>query len=182
MEVTLIVEDGTGYPNATAYVEVEDLKQYWYSYGYNYDALDDNSIRRLINRASAYIDNNYRNGFPGVRQHSTQSMEWPRFGAFYLDNFQIEENTVPPEIRNAVNEMVYLISQGNDPNAIIDKNGRVIAESSQVDVIKESLKYEDGSGMYTDIYPSIDNALSRITGGVSDRFVLDIIRIGGESP
>lgn len=182
MEVTLIIEEGSGYPDSTSYAGVDDLKQYWYNIGHDYDNLDENEIKRLLNKSSMYIDNNYRNGFPGGRQYSDQSMEWPRFGASYIDSFLIEESTIPPEVKNAVYEMAYLISQGTDPTAVIDKGGKVLSEASQVDVIKESLKYEEGSGMYSDIYPSVDDALSRLTGGVSDRFVLEIIRVGGESP
>jgi len=182
MDVTFILEDGSGKEDSTTYVDVSELKQYWYDVGYNYDALDDNSIKRLLNQSSRYVDNNYRKGFPGYRQYEVQKREWPRIGAYYIDNFIIPEDSVPPEIKFAVNEMAYLISIGENPNSLISKNGKIIAESTAVDVIKESVEYEEGSTLYSDIYVSVDNALSRITGGVSDNFVLDIIRTGGDSP
>jgi hypothetical protein len=182
MEIEFVVEDGTGLSNATSYVSALELQQYWFNIGYSFESLTDNDIKRLLNKSTAYIDSNYVKGFPGYRVSSTQRLEWGREGAYYTDGYDIESGTVPREIKNAVNEMAYLINQGVDPNATISKDGKVISESVSVDVIKESVKYQEGSSMYQDIYTSVDNALYRITGGVNDNFILDIMRDGGDSP
>lgn len=182
MEVTFIEEDGSGKPDATSYVSLDFFKQYWFNADYNYGTLSDNGVYRLLNRASAYIDNNYRKGFPGYRQYEDQALEWPRTGAYYLDKYDIDESLVPVEIKNATCEAAYLLFTGIDLSETISKGGKLNKSKVKVDVIEEELGYEDGSGFYTDIYTIIDNTLSRITGGVSDRFVLKVIRVGGESP
>lgn len=182
MEVNFVVEDNTGLSNATSYVSVSEMEQYWFNLGYTFDGLTDNDKKRLLNKSTINIDNSYRMGFPGYRATDTQSLEWGRVGAFYLDGYDIPDGVVPIEVKNAVNEMAYLINQGNDPNAIISKSGKIIAESSKVDVISESVKYEEGTTLYQDIYTSVDNALSRITGGVNDYFTLTVLRAGGDSP
>jgi len=181
MTITFVVEDGTGLSDATSYCTVDEFKQYWFNKNYDYNNLTEDQIKRLLNDVTAYIDNSYRNGFPGKRDTTTQSLEWGREDAYYLDGFTIDDGTVPPEIKSAVNEMSYLVTQGNDPEAIISKSGKILKEASQVDVIKESFTYEEGSPMSQDIYTSVDNILSRITGGVKDAYVIKVIRVGGES-
>lgn len=182
MDVKFSVEDGTGRSDATSYVTVDGMKQYWYNIGYEYTDLLDNDIKRLLNKSTMYIDNNYRRGFPGHRQTDTQTLEWPRIGAYYVDYFPIPEDSIPVEVENAVCEMAYLYHTDQGPSSVISKSGKVVAESSQVDVIKESTKYDAGSILYQDIYAIVDEALGRITGGVSDRFVIKALRIAGESP
>lgn len=180
MTIDFVKEDGTGLSTATTYADIDDLKSYWFNQGYDFDSLSDNEMKRLLNKSTAYIDSNY--DFPGYRATSTQSLEWVRESAYYLDGYDIDNDVVPSEVLKAVCEMAYLLNAGNDPNAIIEKEGKVVAESVKVDVISESKKYEEGSVMYTDIYPSVDNLLYRLTGGVSNNFKLSIIRTGGESP
>lgn len=179
MEV--IFDSDAGSSITTSYNTLDEFKQYWYNKNYDYTALSDDDIKRLLNSSTSYIDNNYRLSFPGSRETDTQSLEWGRNNAYYLDGFDIEDGIIPPEIKDAVNEVSYLVTQGNDLEAIISKSGKISAESSAVDVIKEAFKYEEGSMFYQDIYTSVDNILSRITGGVSDNFVLKVIRVGGES-
>lgn len=180
-EVTFLLEDGTGIAGATSYVSVDEMKQYFFNQDYEYEDYTTAEIQRLLNKSTSYVDNNYRNGFPGTRLTGAQSLEFPRLGAYYIDGYTIGEDEIPTELKNAVCEMSQLISLGNDPNAVISKDGKIIKESSQVDVIKESVSYEEGSSMYSDIFVPVDTALSRITGGVSDNYVLSIIRVGGES-
>jgi hypothetical protein len=179
MNVIFIIEDGTAKSDATSYVSVEDMKQYFFNVGYDYDSLTDDDIKRLLNKSTFYIDTNY--DFPGYRQTGTQSLTWPRSSAYYLDGYNIDESYIPPEIINAVCETANLINTGSDPFATISKDGKVIAESSAVDVIKESTKFEEGSVLYSDVYVIVDSALYRLTGGVSNNFTLSVIRTGGDS-
>lgn len=182
MAVEFVVEDGSGVSAATSYLTVEALKQYWENQGYSYEDLTTTDIQRLLNKATSYIDNNYRKGFPGYRQYDNQTLEWPRTGAYYLDDYTINENTIPSEVKNAVGEASYLLNTGEDLTASISKVGKIKKSRVKVDVIEEELEYTEGSGLYSNIYTIIDDALSRITGGVSDRFVLKAIRVAGESP
>jgi len=182
MDVTYILETGAGIVDASSYVSLDEAKQFWYNKSYGYGTLTDDDFKRLLNNASAYIDDSYRKGFPGYRQYIEQALEWPRSNAYYIDGYDINENLVPVEVKRAVYETAFLLFSGTDLALIIDKNGIAVKTSVKVDVIEESNSYSDGTGLYSDIYPVIDNALSRITGGVSDRFILKSIRVGGESP
>lgn len=182
MEVIFEVEDGTGKSDATSYISVDELKQLWYNIGYEFIGISDDVIKRLLNKSTQYLDNTYRNSFPGCRDVEAQSLEWPRTVAYYIDGFDIPEGSVPPEVKSAISEMAHLIQEGNDPYAVISKSGKIISETVQVDVIKEAKRYEEGTSFYQDIYTSIDTILGRITGGVNDLFTLTILRTGGDSP
>jgi hypothetical protein len=179
MDVTF--DTTIGDASCTSYATIDEFKTYWFNEAYDYGALSDTDIKRLLNKASKYIDNNYRKSFPGYRQYDDQSMEFPRSSAYYLDGFSIDEDTIPPEVISAVCEASYLSNSGEDLTATIS-NGKVKSSKVKVDVIEEEIEYESGSSLYTDIFSTIDEVLSRLTGGVSDRFVLRIIRTGGESP
>lgn len=178
--MTITFSSVIGGDTSTSYNSIEELQQHWFNSGYDYSSLSDNDIIRYLNRSTSYIDNTYRTMFPGYRDSETQSLEWPRFGATYIDGHSISEDVVPTEVKRAVSELAYLLHQGEDPEAIIQKQGKIISESVKVDVISESKRYEDGSSFYNDIYQSVDNLLSRIIGSGS-AFALKIIRVGGES-
>lgn len=182
MTIDFTVEDGTGLSNATSYVSIDELKQYFFNNGYDFDSLDDNTIMRLLNKSTLYVDSNYQSSWPGYIAVDGQSLLWPRVSAYYLTGYEIDEDEIPKEVKDAVCEMAYMINAGTDPFANIEKTGQVKSSSVAVDVIKESYSYFEGTTMSTDIYTKIDSILAKITGGVSDRFVLKLIRVGGESP
>lgn len=182
MDVTFVVEDGSGYATSTSYASIDELKQYFFNNNYAYESLSDNDIKRLLNNSTLYIDSNYSEVFPGYAQTETQRLLWPRSQAYYLTGYEIDENTIPQELKDAVCEMAYMINSGTDPFANIEKDGKVISSTKKVDVITTSVEYEEGSVLSQDIYVKIDSILHKLTGGVSNNFILSIVRVGGESP
>lgn len=122
--MTLIVEDGTGLPNAESYVSEATFKAYADAHGFNYSSFSDTQIEQAARRATQFIDS-YRFRFPGYRTNRRlQALEWPRIGAythipmhgrggivygdFYFDpGFDyIPSNTIPIEIINAECEAI----------------------------------------------------------------------------
>jgi len=179
MEVTF--DSAVGSSFATSYNSVSELQQYFFDNGYDYSPYSENDLKRYLNQASSYLDNEYRSDFPGIRDEDSQALEWPRIGAFYLDGFDISEDSIPVELKKATSEMVYLITQGYVPNAVISKSGKIVSETSKVDVITSAIEYEKGSTLYHDVYTNIDSILSRIIGSNSS-FALTVLRTGGDSP
>jgi len=179
--MTVDFDTDIGSSTATSYVTIQEMEQYFFNKGYDFDSLNENDKIRLVNSSTHYIDSNYQSSFPGYQQTSEQSLLWPRNSAYYISGYEIDEDVIPNEVKNAVCEMSQLINTGTVPFATISKSGKILKESSQVDVIKESLSYSDGTQLYQDVYTIIDAALAKITGGVSDNFTLKVIRAGGES-
>jgi len=182
MDITFVLETGTGITGATSYVDVTELKQYFFDNEYDFDSLTDIEIQRLANKATLYIDSNYQSSWPGYVQTEDQGLLWPRSSGYYLTGYEISEDTIPKEIRDAVCEMGFMLNSGVDPFETIDKQGKIIKESSKVDVISESFSYEGGSILYQDLYTKIDSILAKITGGVSSNFALTLVMTAGDSP
>jgi len=178
--IEFVVEDGTGLDNATSYVSIDEFKQYAENNGYDITALDtDASIQVLLNKSTFVIDSTYMSVFPGYRGSSEQTLEFPRVDAFYIDGYAIKSDEVPKEIKNAVCEMAFLKFNGIDLQPVLEKSGSLRSEMVQVDVIKEAKEYFSGTDYDRDVLLVVEDALARITGGVSALYKLNIIRVGG---
>jgi hypothetical protein len=162
MAIQFVVETGTGLSDSTAYMAVDELKQYWDNIGYSYTSITDDSIMQYINRCSKIIDNIYIKDFRGVRLKQEQSLEWPRIGAYYADGWWISSSTIPQEIKNAVAEMVYAITaDGASLQPIITTKNAIIEEFVKVDVIEERRKYAEPI-ISKDRVTAVDDALKRL--------------------
>ncbi len=100
----LVVEDGSGLPDAESYVSTADCVAYATARGLTFtpDAAGEASLRR----ATAYIDNTYRTRFPGQRRRfRLQALEWPRVGVVDMSGFPIASDEIPTEIVRATCEV-----------------------------------------------------------------------------
>lgn len=110
----LIVEDGTGLPDAESYISVEEFKSYADAHGLPYSTSTDVQIEAGLRRGTAYIDGKYtmqnscgrwESMFSGAKaQGRAQALQWPRSGATDSDGMQIASNEVPREIKGATAE------------------------------------------------------------------------------
>lgn len=81
MALSIIIEDGTGLPNAESYISVADLRSYAAKRAVTLSVNDDDLIPFIL-QAADYIEAN-ANSFIGVQQTEGQSMSFPRV---YPDN------------------------------------------------------------------------------------------------
>lgn len=169
MAIQFIVETGTAEADATAYLTIDELKQYWDNMGYSYSALPDTTIMQYINKSSKLLDSMFIQRYPGVRTSSDQGLEWPRLEAYYVDGWIIDYDVVPNEIKNATAEMVYAVSQDASVQPIISKDGKVIEERVKIDVIEEQKKYASATvtGISRDKVTAVYDALKRLISNVS---------------
>lgn len=73
----LIVEDGTGLPNADSYVSVTDATAYHSAMGNpSWAGAAQADQESALRRATQYLDTRYR--YAGKRITTTQALEWPR--------------------------------------------------------------------------------------------------------
>lgn len=100
------VEDGSGIPNANAYITVAYADTHHADRG-NTAWTDFTTTERqsAIIRASEYIDKRFGRRFVGVKQLKEQGLEWPRLDAFDLDGFLMSGvDEVPRQIQKAAAE------------------------------------------------------------------------------
>ena len=181
MALKFIIENGEGFTNANSYISLDDLKDYWDTFGYIYSNYTDKALMQNIVKATRVIDSRYRNVFPGTRVTSSQGLEWPRENAYYVDDTEIAPDVVPVEISSATAEMVYAAISGTATiQPVNSSEGPVIRTRDKVDVIETEREFTSSASRYaTDVITAVDDALSRITGGISAAYNIKIIRVGG---
>lgn len=79
----LIVETGTGLPDAEAYASAADADAYHQARGNVGWSGEPGAKEAALRRATAFIDATYRARFPGYPTNGRgQALEWPRQGAY----------------------------------------------------------------------------------------------------
>jgi hypothetical protein len=159
--MAFVVETGTGLTNSNAYTSVAAFKSYHDDRGNSYAGFTDSNIEKAIVRASDYLDTRFT--FLGYRRNVSQSMEWPRYEAFYQDGRPA--NAVPVEIAEACAEYALrALSAPLAPDPVADASGRMVsAESKQVGPISISKQFSrDGSATSFKPYPAVDARLREL--------------------
>lgn len=175
-----LAETGAGLSGANSYITVVTYKDIADTFEYDYSSLSDSEIEKKLIRASAMIDSQYRSAFTGTRQETGQGLEWPRSGATYIDEETIAESTVPVEIQNATVEMVQVLVGTTTAQPVLESQGILTSERVRIEgAVEEEKKYNSSTGSHRNIYTTVTDALSRITGGLAAHYQLSIIRVGG---
>lgn len=159
--MALIVEDGTGLPNAESYISVADATAYHLKRGNAAWAtvIDDTTREQLLRKATDYMEQAYRERWKQFRVYSTQALSWPRawvqmpdapygYGSFAAF---IPNNVVPTEVKSACAELGLLAVSG-DLNPLLDRR----TTKEKVDVIE--VEYDANSPQYRS-YRAVDMLL-----------------------
>lgn len=95
----MIVEDGTGLPDANAYISEAELDDYAGAIGATPGGL---SAEEAIVRATLWIDATFGSRYPGTRLNGrAQALGWPRTGATDVAGNAVDADSVPVEIKRA---------------------------------------------------------------------------------
>jgi hypothetical protein len=106
--MTLIVEDGTGRPDAESYVSAADADAYLSARGIATWANNDTPTKEACLRKAAAFMHNFT--FKGLRVVANQALDWPRSWV-QVDNFYLQ-TTLPNEVKFACIELAYRASKG----------------------------------------------------------------------
>ncbi len=98
--MTLIVENGTGLANAESYISVADADARHAAFGNDTWTGTDAVKEAALRRATAYMEQTYRQRWKGTRLKRDQALSWPRYGA-QVDGFDVSSIVVPLEVINA---------------------------------------------------------------------------------
>lgn len=102
----LIVENGTGLPNADSYVSLAEADEYHLKRGNQmWGNLSAERREQLLRLASDYITYIFGNVFVGVRAVSSQSLAWPRISTV---DYTLYNQGVPRQIREATAELALV--------------------------------------------------------------------------
>jgi hypothetical protein len=120
----IILEDGTGVPDANAYVDSDFAATYFRGTDLAaWNKIDEHEREDLIVLASGYIDTAFT--WKGVRETPEQGLSWPRTGVI-VDGFMADG--VPAAMKKATCEAVRLRMNGE--SLYSDDAGKEITSAS----------------------------------------------------
>ena len=164
-DVTLIVEDGSGLPNANSYCDLDYALEYCTMKGYtSWQSLSENEQKVFIIRGTEFVDNFYN--WRGIRGKGSQSLSFPRIDLYDDDHYLI--NGIPDKLKKACLEAAFLNSTSGADTLFTtkDENGaikRQKVDSLEVEYFGQT-QSESGSVSvdYTSIYDILNKLLGRL--------------------
>lgn len=108
-----VVEDGTGKPDATSYVDLSYANSYLgiFPDTSKWAALSDEQKQNALMRASDLLDHYFI--WEGQKTHGEQGLGWPRIGADDCDGTIIGTDVIPDDLKRATCEYAGVVSQSN---------------------------------------------------------------------
>ena len=108
-----------GGASSDSYMTLAEWQVYWLARGvdltqHGHDSAHEANLRR----AADWLDR--QNKFIGLKQYQTQARSWPRLVSDIVDDWPINPDTIPQDIKDAQAEVAYLLHDGLDPFATIE--------------------------------------------------------------
>ncbi len=135
--MALIVETGSGRPDAESLCSVEQANAYHAAMGNAaWAALASDAVReQLLRKATAYMRQAYGVRWQGMRAVAGQALDWPR-GGVVVDHIGIAADVVPADVANACAELALraatkTLAPDEKPMATRVKVGPIEREYSQ---------------------------------------------------
>lgn len=129
--MAIIVEDGTGKPDAVSYIGTSFADSYHAARGRTDWGLLDLGLREAACvRATDYIELRFGPRFRGVRISPTQGLQWPRLGAFDNSNFvYYAQNAIPNQLKKACAEYALISARSGElaPNPPLMNGTQTVA-------------------------------------------------------
>lgn len=142
VEPMLIVEDGTGKPDAESYASVAEADAYHAARGATaWAALSGADKAIKLRLATDYMQQRYGGKWKGYRATDVQALDWPRFGVV-VDRVTLASDSVPVQVRRACCELAL---KATAQALIVDEAAQVKSES----VGPLSVTYADGARQQT---------------------------------
>lgn len=116
--LVFIVEDGTGKPDATSYVSVEEaeglMDRIPDAYKASWLAMDEYQKQQVLVWGTQLFDDYiYFPCHPTQRVSQYQALNFPSYGVFNQDGYQVGTNAVPPFVKRATTALGAELSAAN---------------------------------------------------------------------
>jgi hypothetical protein len=162
--MALEVEDGTGKANAESYISVADADLRHTAFGNAAWTGTDAVKEAALRRATAYMEQAYRERWQGVRRHVDQALSWPRWNVC-VDSYYLDTESVPADVANACADLALRALTG-------DLNADLAREVVREKVGPLETEYAPHSPQATQ-FRAVDMALAPYLngGGVNARLV-----------
>lgn len=115
--MALIVEDGTGKPDANSFVTLTEARQYATSRGVTLP-VDDAAAEALIINAADFLFT-YEVQLKGVRTTDEQALIYPRKGV-EINGAELAQDAIPPTLKKA---QLQLVIEGSSGSLTVSRRG-----------------------------------------------------------
>lgn len=163
-DITLVVENGTGLPDANSYCDLDYAVEYCTMKGYtDWLKLPENQQKIFIIRGTEFVDNFYT--WKGIRHRQSQSMAFPRDDIYDDDRYPVDG--IPDKLKKACIEAAFLASSSaNTLFSTKDENGKV--KKQKVDTLEVEYFNAEQSGLSAaDVdYKTIYDILNKLLKGL----------------
>lgn len=143
MSVSLIVEDGSGLPNANSYCSLEFADTYQASIGNANWAGDDDSKTLALIQATESLDLLYGPKYKSIKiEFNNSALLWPRY-AFYDKNWVLYvQNSIPVCLQKATATLAeYILNGSVDQYPLINNDHNIKSTSVKIGDIATATVY-----------------------------------------
>jgi hypothetical protein len=156
--MTLVVETGASLSDAESFCSVAaaDARRTAFGDGTAWDALETSEKEQALRKATAFMEQRYRQRWRGYKFRRDQALSWPRVGA-EVDGYVLESNLVPSEVANVCADLA-LKSLSESLNADLTRG--IVRE--KVGPLETEYDAYSPQGPR---YPAIDQALAPFLNG-----------------
>ena len=164
-DVNLVVEDGSGLPNANSYCDLDYALEYCTMKGYtSWQSLSETQQKVFIIRGTEFVDNFYN--WRGRKGKGSQALSFPRIDLYDDDQYLI--HGIPEKLKKACLEAAFLNSTSGSDTLFTTKDENGAIKRQKVD----SLEVEYFSNQQNEInlnnvdYTSIYDILNKLLKGL----------------
>lgn len=168
-DVNLIVENGSGVPNANSYCDLDYALEYCTMKGYtSWQSLSENEQKVFIIRGTDFVDNFFT--WKGRKCRSSQSLSFPRVELYDEDRYEV--HGIPDKLKKACIEAAFLNSTSGADTLFStkDENGQVKrqrVDSLEIEYFANSSTASNGNSESNAVdYTSIYDILNKLLKGL----------------
>lgn len=157
MAFTFLVETGAGLAGATSYVTTTEATDYYAvdpEAAAAFGALGADAQEKRLAWASRVLDQKTR--WKGEKAVAASGLRWPRTCVYDRDGIAIEDDVVPPQVKEAVLELAKYLAT----NDVTTEQDQEAVKRAKVDVLE--IEYQEGTTQTT--VPPIINQILRPLG------------------
>ena len=162
--MALVVEDGSGLPDAESYASVDDADTYFSLRGNaHWATLSTDAKEQALRRATDDMLQQYSGRWKGERISASQALDWPRDGVV-IDGYELPVDEIPTAIVRACAELALRALSGSlTPDAGPEVKSKTIGP---IEIV-----YQDGA-QSAKRYTAVENLLRPYVRGGSNQITL----------
>jgi len=160
--MAFIVEDGTGVPNANAYIDVPFFTEYFETRGVVFTE-DEETIKTWIVQGTDYIEQVFGWRLIGTKMTTEQGLHFPAKFAYTRSGVLLDDNIVPALLMRACAEYARRARTGPlIPDPLTDATGYIVVTTrKKIGPIEKEFQVMGSSGpMLIRSYPQADSLMT----------------------